>query len=275
MRIYALVGALALLCSSGAALAGGRIIEPGIGIPASGVCFGKVGTAAKCVDDTEGLPVKIVSGGAGGGAGDASAANQTTQIAAEQAIRDRIGATISPAAGTTNYLLSNGIVVNTHAVTQSGGWTVGVSGTVTTSSASAGTVGSAAPSTAAQLGGKSADGNLRAVATDATGVLASPNAGTGQRVVTKTNLSSNTSTTICPAATAPVSTEIFFSTAGVGISLSGGTLTTATIGTTANTTPDLSFSVAGDYYVFPVPPTNAITAYGAAGIVVCIQTLRQ
>jgi len=94
-------------------------------------------------------------------------------------------------------------------------------------------------------------------------------------VITKTNISANTSTTVCPTATAPVTTEIYFSTAGVGISLTGGTLTQAAVGTTAGTTPDLAFNTAGLLYTLPVPNTNAITAYGAAGIVVCIQKLRQ
>lgn len=108
-----------------------------------------------------------------------------------------------------------------------------------------------------------------------TGVLDSPRVGTSNMVITKTNMSANSSTTICPTATAPVTTEIYFTTAGVGISLSGGTLTQAGVGTTAGTTPDLTFNTAGTLYTLPVPNTNAITAYGAAGIIVCIQKLRQ
>lgn len=110
---------------------------------------------------------------------------------------------------------------------------------------------------------------------DTANVYCAPKAGTADRVVTKTNLTLNTSTTICPTASTPVTTEIYFTTAGVGISLAGGTLTQATVGTTATTTPDLAFNTAGTLYTMPVAPTNAITAYGAAGIVVCIQTLRQ
>lgn len=101
-------------------------------------------------------------------------------------------------------------------------------------------------------------------------------AGTANRVITKTNLSSNTNTTICPAPTAePLRTEIFFAVSGVGISLNGGTLTTATVGVTANTAPDWATTAANQTFVFLIPPTNAITAYGAAGMVVCVQTLRQ
>jgi len=107
-----------------------------------------------------------------------------------------------------------------------------------------------------------------------TGVLDSPRVGTANQVITKTALAANTSTSICPAATAPVSTEIYFSTAGVGISLSGATLTQASVGTAAGT-PDLAFNTAGLLYTLPVPNTNAITAYGAAGVVVCIQKTRQ
>ena len=101
-------------------------------------------------------------------------------------------------------------------------------------------------------------------------------AGVANRVITKTSLSSNTNTTICPAPSAePLRTEIFFAVSGVGISLNGGTLTTATVGTTANTAPDWATTAANQSFVFLIPPTNAITAYGAAGMIVCVQTLRQ
>lgn len=142
-------------------------------------------------------------------------------------------------------------------------------------SAPSATVGSASPSTVSPAAGKDGSGNTQSLATSTTGVLDSPRAGTANRVVTKTNLTANTSTTVCPTATAPIATEIYFTTAGVGISLAGGTLTQATVGTTASTTPDLAFGTAATLYTLPVAATNAITAYGAAGIVVCIQTLRQ
>lgn len=100
-------------------------------------------------------------------------------------------------------------------------------------------------------------------------------AGPSNRVITKTSLASNTNTTICPAQAEAIRTEIFFTVSGVGISFNGGTLTTATVGATANTTPDYATAAANTYYMFPVPPSNAITAYGAAGMVVCVQTLRQ
>ncbi len=101
-------------------------------------------------------------------------------------------------------------------------------------------------------------------------------AGPANRVITKTNLAANTNTAICPATTVePVKTEIFFTVSGVGISFNGGTLTTATVGTAANTAPDFATSAANAYYLFPITPSNAITAYGAAGMVVCVQTLRQ
>lgn len=137
------------------------------------------------------------------------------------------------------------------------------------------TIGAAATGGATRAAGKDGSGNAQDIATSTTGVLDAPRAGTVSRVVTKTNLTLNTSTTVCPTATAPISTEISFTTAGVGISLAGGTLTQATVGTTATTTPDFAFNTAGAYYLLPVAPTNAITAYGAAGIVVCVQTLRQ
>lgn len=101
-------------------------------------------------------------------------------------------------------------------------------------------------------------------------------AGPSNRVITKTSLAANTSTPICPVPTVePIKTEIFFTVSGVGISFNGGTLTTATVGATANTTPDWATTAAGAYYLFPIVPANAITAYGAAGMIVCVQTLRQ
>lgn len=100
-------------------------------------------------------------------------------------------------------------------------------------------------------------------------------AGPANRVITKTSLAANTNTVICPAANEAIRTEIFFSVSGVGISFNGGTLTTAAVGTTANTTPDFATTAANGYYLFPVVPSNAITAYGAAGMVVCVQTMRQ
>ena len=135
--------------------------------------------------------------------------------------------------------------------------------------------GAAASGNPTQVCYEDGSGNCLTPKVSTAGVLDSPRAGTADRVVTKTSISADTNTTICPTATNPISTEIFFSTAGVGISLAGGTLTQAALGTTASTHPDLVFSTAGTLYTFPVAPTNAITAYGAAGIIVCIQNVRQ
>lgn len=95
------------------------------------------------------------------------------------------------------------------------------------------------------------------------------------RVITKTSLASNTNTVVCPANAEAIKTEIFFAASGVGVGFNGGTLTTAVVGTTANTAPDFATTAANSYYAFPIPPLNAITAYGAAGMIVCVQTLRQ
>lgn len=101
-------------------------------------------------------------------------------------------------------------------------------------------------------------------------------AGPANRVITKTSLAANTNTVVCPAPSGEaIKTEIFFSVSGVGISFNGGTLTTATVGTVANTSPDFAAATANVYYLFPVTPSNAITAYGAAGMIVCVQTMRQ
>ncbi len=111
---------------------------------------------------------------------------------------------------------------------------------------------------------------------DGAGAQIVPKAGTADRVVTKTSVSANTSTTICPTATSPVTTEIWVESGSMGISLAGGTLTQATWGTTASTKPDLVLTTAGLLYTLPVAATNAITGYsGTAQGVTCIQTLRQ
>lgn len=100
-------------------------------------------------------------------------------------------------------------------------------------------------------------------------------AGVSQRVVTKTNVSANTSTEVCPATPSGklIAQEMFAQASGIGVSFNGATLTTATVGT-ATTSPDFAFSAANGYYAWIVPPTNAITVYGAAQIVVCVQSLR-
>lgn len=97
----------------------------------------------------------------------------------------------------------------------------------------------------------------------------------GNRVITKTNLAANTSPVICPApAGEPLKVEIFFTVSGVGVSFNGATLATAAVGT-ATTAPDWATGAANAYYLFPITPANPITAYGAAGMVVCVQTMRQ
>lgn len=139
--------------------------------------------------------------------------------------------------------------------------------------ASVGTNGSAAPGSSTQTAGQTAAGNLAPVCVDTVGVLCAPQAST--RTLTATNLTANTDTVVCPTATNPVVTEIFFTTASVGIGVNGQTLTTATPGATTTNSPDIFIGTANTLYTFPVGPSNAIHAYGAAGIVRCIQTLRQ
>lgn len=143
------------------------------------------------------------------------------------------------------------------------------------SNASVGVVGSAAPASGTQTGGKTAAGNLVAGCVDTNGVICAPQAGTANRVLTATSISANTSTTVCPTATNPVTTEIFFTTAAVGIGVNGQSLTSATPTATATNSPDIYIGTANTLYTFPVAPTNIVTAYGAAGVVRCIQTLRQ
>jgi len=133
------------------------------------------------------------------------------------------------------------------------------------------TSGSATTGQGARFMGKDASGTAQDLTTDANGSLRPPRSGPGTKVITKTNLTANTSTTICPATANVIATEVYFTAAGVGISLTGGTLTQAAVGTTAGTTPDYEALAAGTDYIPPVGSTNAFTAYGAAGVVSCIQ----
>ncbi|MBN9318538.1 MAG: hypothetical protein BGN86_14470 [Caulobacterales bacterium 68-7] len=107
-----------------------------------------------------------------------------------------------------------------------------------------------------------------------------PQAAIVNRIITKTNLSANTSTAICPtsASSLPgagsqiVTTELFFTTTGVGVGLQGQTLSSATVGGAGSA--DIPITAANTLYTLPVAATNAITAYGAAGYVTCIQTFQ-
>lgn len=144
----------------------------------------------------------------------------------------------------------------------------------TWSNGSQGTPGSAVPSLATAVAGKDESGNTQNILTDTTGALAAPIAGTANRVVTKTSVAANTSTTVCPTATNPSTTEIQVQTGSIGLGINGQALTSATFGT-GTTAPDIVLSSAGAFYTFPVAPTNIVTAYGSAQIVTCIQTLRQ
>lgn len=100
-----------------------------------------------------------------------------------------------------------------------------------------------------------------------------PMASAADATTTRTSLAANTNTTICPAVagTDRVVTEIWVTPSGVGLGLDGQTLTTATVGT-ATTSPHFATSSGNAYYFMPAGRRNAITAYGAAGMVVCVQT---
>lgn len=142
------------------------------------------------------------------------------------------------------------------------------------SNASVGANDAAVPSSSTLVAGRSAAGNSKPLLTDSNGALAPSVAGTANRVITKTSLAANTSTSVCPTATAPLTTEIQVQTGTVGLGINGQALSSAAYGV-ATTNPDLVIGAAGTLYVFPVAPTNAVTAYTAtAQVVVCIQTLR-
>ena len=103
-----------------------------------------------------------------------------------------------------------------------------------------------------------------------------PNAGVSGRTITKTALNASQNASVCPAPTVPLqSTEIQISVAAVGLGFNGQTLNSASYGT-ATGNPDYIAPAAGTLYTFPVPPTNAVSAYSAnAAVVICIQTARQ
>jgi hypothetical protein len=92
------------------------------------------------------------------------------------------------------------------------------------------------------------------------------------RLVTKTNLAANTSTNVCPA-TSALRTEIQAQTGSVGLGLRNQTLTSATYGATASD-PDLVVGTAGAVYTDGWGLINGVSAYGAAQIIICIQTIR-
>jgi len=117
--------------------------------------------------------------------------------------------------------------------------------------------------------------NLPRGSSNGTWVVKNDRAGTANRVITKTSVSADTSTQICPTATNPVSTEIQTSIGGVGIGLNGQALTATALGTTT-ADPDVVIPFAYSIYTLPIASTNAITARAtAAFIATCIQTIRQ
>ncbi|MFZ2996815.1 hypothetical protein [Sphingobium sp.] len=127
MKIFRWAGAMALAlmlspCASVAQSVGTSVQAPAGWAPMQAPCVQQVNGTCLPVSATNPLPV--TGGGGGGGGGDASAANQATQITAEQAIRDRIGDVTAPATGSSNArlesirsLLAAPLTVATHAVT--------------------------------------------------------------------------------------------------------------------------------------------------------------
>ena len=97
-----------------------------------------------------------------------------------------------------------------------------------------------------------------------------------QRVITKTQVAANTSTTVCPApavinGTPKLIHQELQAQTGGGIGLQGQALTSATFGTGAGT-PDIVLTAAASEYSWPDPPANASTFYGGVTqFVTCIQ----
>jgi len=220
------------------------------------------GQASFCSADsgTTWTPCTSGGGGGGGGGGDASAANQTTQITAEQAIRDRIGALTTPAAGSTNALLIDvksllaaPLTVGTHAVTQSGTWTVNT----TSATPSTGTPGSAAPAYAQQIAGAGPSGNLRPLSTDTRGGLAPAQ---GLAASTRTTLAASTATSISAAAAGRIGLTVQVETA---LTANLFLCTTQATGCSATSYDALipSGAGAGTTYTFLFAPSTALYAF--------------
>ncbi|MET0373998.1 MAG: hypothetical protein ABW128_07035 [Rhizorhabdus sp.] len=223
----------------------------------------------KPVSDTNPQPVKplcwngtafAACASGGGGGGDASAANQTTQITRATEIRDRIGATTAPAAGSTNALLIDvkgllaaPLTVGTHAVTQSGTWTVNT----TSSTPSTGTPGSAAPAYAQQVAGAGPSGNLRALSTDTRGGLTPAQ---GLAASARTTLAASTATSISAAAASRIGLTVQVETA---LTANLFLCTTQATSCSATSYDALipSGAGAGTTYTFLFAPSSALYAF--------------
>jgi len=114
-------------------------------------------------------------------------------------------------------------------------------------------------------------------------VLASPQvgvcatAGTNGCKETRVQLSDNTAAVICPATANVYAVVLYNTVADLGISLSGSTgLTSRVVNSTSLTTsPSYNISTAGVWQPLPVGFTGAISAYGAAQWVTCLQFIEQ
>jgi hypothetical protein len=122
------------------------------------------------------------------------------------------------------------------------------------------------------------------LAKSSTNVLDSPKtgacdgSGTNACKETHTNLTADSGgTTICPATANVIATMIYFTTADVGVSLSGSTgMNSRTVNATSLTTsPSFNIATAGSLWTAPIGFTSGITANGAAGYISCIQFIRQ
>lgn len=96
MRRLVILAALVVATAAGAADTP-RAFAPAGFAPIQSPCVEQGDGRCVAVSATMPLPVS--------GGGDATSANQAAQLAAEQEIRDRIGATTSPATGSTNQLI--------------------------------------------------------------------------------------------------------------------------------------------------------------------------
>lgn len=243
-------------------------------VPTQSIGFGAVGGEFTPVTDASPLPVSVVSGGGGGSV---IATGNVAHDAADSGNPVKIGGKASSSAPA---FVSGGDRVDAW-FGPSGQTIIGLSGSAI-GDASTGvpaglldTGNTNRPLAVVPFNYNGTTYNLPRGTTNGTWVVKNDRAGTANRVITKTSVSADTSTQICPTATNPVATEIQTSIGGVGLGLSGQSLTASALGTTT-ADPDLVIPFAYSVYTLPIAATNAITARApAAFVATCIQTIRQ
>lgn len=233
------------------------------------------------VSATNPFPVTVVSGGGSGGGLGTTTTPNIVGGGANTPFTQGIG---SADANTLRAYLASGNVVAqgsaSTALTQgtaaagASSLNVYVGGSVTQTTQGVGAEAATAAGNPNRVSGVDQNGASRTIATMTNGVLDTPRSSVASRVVTRTAVTANTSTTVCPAAATIVAETVFIPSSGTGVGWSGQALTSAAPGT-ATTTPEFATVAANFTWTPVVAPTNAITAYGPAQTIVCVQDVKQ